>query len=261
MRLCVPIAACLALLAPRAALALTANQLATVGVAPPAHAAEPLGLTFRDQDGRAETLGMAMGGKPALLVFADYHCRTLCGPALVLTAAGLRDAGLRPGADYRLVVVGLKPDDAPAAARAMRGERLGADPALAHASSFLVGGAPAIAAATRAMGFRYVHDPVHDQYAHDAAAFALTPDGRLARVLSALNLSGPELRLALVGAGQGRLGSLGDRLRWLCVCYGFDPVAGVYDAGTDLALKLAGAATILLMGGFLAAAMLRPVRR
>jgi protein SCO1/2 len=252
---------CLAMLAPRAATALTRNDLAAVGVSPPPRAAAPLGLAFRDQDGRAITLGAAISGKPALLVFADYNCRTLCGPALVLTAAGLRQAGLKPGADYRLVVIGLNPKDAPVAARAMRDVRLNTDPALARASSFLVGDAAAIRAATAAMGFRYVYDPVHDQFAHDAAAFALSPDGRLARVLSALNLSGPELRLALVGAGEGKVGDLGDRLRWLCVCYGFDPAAGIYDAGATLALKLAGLATILLLGGFLAAAVLRPAPR
>ena len=37
--------------------------------------------------------------------------------------------------------------------------------------------------------------------------------GRLVRALSALGLDGGDLRLALVDAGHGRIGSLGDHLR------------------------------------------------
>ena len=34
------------------------------------------------------TLADAIGGVPAVVVFADYTCRTLCGPILEFTAAG-----------------------------------------------------------------------------------------------------------------------------------------------------------------------------
>ena len=240
--------------------ALTSAAIASIGVSPPAGAHEPLGLVFQDAAGHPVALGQAMAGKPALLVFADYRCRTLCGPALVLTAAGLRTAGLKPGADYRLVVIGLRPGEPPADARAFADQRLRDDPSLKAASAFLAGDARAIAAAMAAVGFRVRYDAANDQYAHEAAAFALTPDGRLARVLSEVNLSGPELRLALVGAGDGRVGNLADRLRWLCVCYGFDPAQGLYSAGTDLALKLGGGLMALLMAGGLLVALRRPAR-
>jgi len=239
---------------------LTQASLASVGVWPPAGAHEPLALVFQDAAGRPMTLGHATAGKPAVLVFADYQCRTLCGPALVLTAAGLRQAGLKPGDDYRLVVIGLRPNEAPADAQAFADQRLKDDPALKAASAFLVGDARATQAAMAAVGFRARYDAANDQYAHEAAAFALTLDGRMARVLSEVNLSGPELRLAIVGAGEGRVGNMVDRLRWLCVCYGFDPAQGLYNAGTDLALKIGGALMALLVAGGLLFAHRRPAR-
>ena len=54
----------------------------------------------------------------------------------------------------------------------------------------------------------------------------LTADGRVARALSSLALNPRDLRLALVEAGEGRIGGLADRITLLCS--GFDPVHGVY---------------------------------
>ena len=60
-----------------------------------AHASVPLGLHFLDETGRPRTLAQAIDGRPALLVFADYTCHTLCGPILTFAAAALEQTGLR----------------------------------------------------------------------------------------------------------------------------------------------------------------------
>ena len=79
-------------------------------IAPPG-AALPMTLNFLDERGRQTTLAQAIGGVPAIVIFADYTCHTLCGPILEFAAAGLAKSGLRPGADYRVVVIGLDPKD------------------------------------------------------------------------------------------------------------------------------------------------------
>ena len=73
-----------------------------------------------------------------------------------------------------------------------------------------------------------MYDAEHDQFAHPAAAYVLTKDGRIARVLSGLGLSGGDLRLALVEAGQGHVGTLLDQITLRC--FGFDPARGIYTA-------------------------------
>ena len=70
------------------------------------------------------TLSDAIGGVPAFVVFADYTCRTLCGPIVEFAAAGLGKTGLRPGADYRLLVIGIDPRDGLDTARAMRAQHI-----------------------------------------------------------------------------------------------------------------------------------------
>jgi protein SCO1/2 len=247
--------AALAFHAPSARAAITQDQRDHVGVFPPPAAAAPLKLAFVDAVGRPTTLGAALGGKPGVLVFADYRCSNLCGPALVLTRVGLEQSGLAPGRDYRLVVVGLNPAETLADARAMEAREIAPDPAIDKAAVFLTGAPASVSAATAAFGYRYVWDAERRQFAHPAAALVLTRVGRLTRVLSEIGLASGDLRAALVDAGQGRVGSLGERLRLLC--YGFDTASGVYNARVALALKAAAGLTLALMAGGLGVLVLR----
>ncbi len=223
----------------------TQSVLDGVAVEPRPDAALPLGLRFLDESAQPRTLGDVLAGKPAILVFADYTCRTLCGPVLTFVAAGLERSGLAAGADYGLVVIGLDPKDDLDSARATKATRIGSGTPLAAATTMLTGEAAAIRAATAALGYRYAYDAEHDQFAHPAAAFAVNSAGRVTRVLSGLTLDGSDLRMALVEAGEGRVGSFGDRLRLLC--YGFDPVRGVYTETITLWLELAAIFTLFGM--------------
>jgi protein SCO1/2 len=230
---------------------LTQAVLDDVTAEPRSDAALPLGLRFSDENGQPRTLGDVLAGKPAILVFADYTCRTLCGPILTFVAAGLERSGLAAGADYGLVVIGIDPKDDLAAARAAKVARVGAGTPLAAATVMLTGEEAAIRGTTAALGYRSAYDAEHDQFAHPAAAFAVNSAGRVTRVLSGLTLDGAELRMALVEAGEGRIGSLGDRLRLLC--YGFDPVRGVYTEKITLWLELAAIFTLFVMAAAMVA--------
>jgi protein SCO1/2 len=202
--------------AARAEAGLPPAALSGVAVEARPNALLPLSLAFVDENGAAFTLGDALGGKPTLLLFADYTCRTLCGPIVEFAASGLEKSGLKPGIDYRLVVVGLDPKDGPAEALAMRSSHIGADSRLAAAATMLIGNEAVVRALTEATGYRYAYDDEHDQFAHPAAAYVITSEGRIARVLSGLGLDGNDLRLALVEAGEGRIGTFVDRFRLLC---------------------------------------------
>ncbi len=234
------------LLAGPASAALTEADIAAVGFTPAAGATVPLGIVFRDAEDRQQTLGQALGGKPALLLPVDYECRVTCGPALAIVVGALAQSGLRPGADYRLVLVGLNPRDAGESARAFAQARIG-DPALEAATAALTGDADAVGALTAAIGYRYTYDAANEAFAHPTGAIALTADGRIARALSSLALDATDLRLALIEAGEGRIGGVLGRIGLLC--YGFDPVHGIYTPSIMRVLQLAAAATILLLAG------------
>jgi protein SCO1/2 len=168
-------------------------DLQTIAAAPPPNATLPLALSFRDDAGHPRKLVDALGGKPAVLIFADYTCHTLCGPILDFTAAALRQSGLRPGTDFRLIVIGIDPRDGIATAREMRNARIGSENPIAPAAVFLTGDEAAIRTVTAALGYGYTYDAAHDQYAHPAAAYVLDARGVVARVLSGLGLSGTDM--------------------------------------------------------------------
>ena len=221
--------------------------LDAIAAAPAPNAQLPRDAQFVDQFGKQRMLGAAIGNTPAVVVFADYTCRTLCGPILAFAAGALEKTGLAPGRDYHLVVIGIDPKDAPTVAASFAASRIGTGTPLAAATTLLTGQDDAIHAVTKAAGYRFAYDALHDQYAHPAAAYVVTAQGRVSRVLTSLGLNGPDLRLALVEAGKGRIGGIADEIHLLC--YGFDPARGIYTASITRILNIGGAATATLLAG------------
>ena len=222
---------------------LIGTQLGNVEAAPAPNAPLPPELALENEAGEIQSLQQWLGGKPTIWVLADYTCETLCGPIVSVVSDALQQTGLKPGTDFRFIVVGLDPKDSAADARAMKDAQLGTNGDLPASTYFLRGGTADIAALATAFGFRSVYDRERDQYAHPAAAFVVTPAGHIARALPGLGLDAANLRLALVEASLGRIGSFADHIRLLC--YGFDPASGTYTAMVSRLLTGAGALTII----------------
>jgi len=219
------------------------HDLNQVGVTPPSNAALPLDLPLQGEDGSTKPMRSWLGATPDVLVLADYTCKTLCGPVISIASDGLARSGLRPGKDFRLIVVGLDPKDTAADAANMKQAQVGGE--IAATSVFLRGDAEIIGVLTKALGFSSVYDRDRDQFAHPAAAFVIAPDGRLARALPGLALEPASLRLALVDAGKGAVGTFTDHVRLLC--YGYDPASGTYTVAIGRLLAASGGATILAL--------------
>jgi protein SCO1/2 len=233
--------------------AVTEKDLAKAVLAPPPNAIVPLSLPLRDLAGRALTLGDALAGRAALVIPVDFTCRGICGPALAILSASLVRTGLRPGSDFAFVVVGIDPEDSAENAHALLDSRVG-DPDLAAAATILPAG-PGTQDLEDLVGYRFVYDAETDQFAHPAGVLVLSADGRLSRVLPSLSLDERTLRLAIIEASQGRIGSVMDRVALLCS--GFDPVRGIY---TPLILRVLAFAAAVTAGA-LAAALLWLHRR
>jgi protein SCO1/2 len=247
------IALCLAfaglLLAGPAAARISPSEYGKVGITLPSNPALPLTAIVTDLDSRRHRLVDFVSG-PTVLVFADYTCRTLCGPILDFVVSALEQSGLEPADQFRLLVIGIDPKDTAHNAARMRDAAIGHDTALYKAASFATADHATIATLTAALGYRYAYDKSDDVYVHPAAAYVLDASGRVVRVLSGIGLSGADMRLALVEASSGKVGTFRDQVRLLCSA--FDPVHGAYTPMISQALKLVGAATILVLGGGIA---------
>ncbi len=190
----------------------------------------PLDARFTTQDGAAVRLGdLFPGNRPVVVSLVYFSCPMLCGLVLTGMARGMRETGLELGKDFDAVTLSFDPRDATKiAAERQRGylQSVGR-PEAKRAWTFLTGQAPEIKAVTEAVGFKYAYDERTKQYAHAAAIFVLTPDGRVSRYLYGIEFPARELRLAVVEAGQGRVGTSFDRL--LLTCYRYDPASRKYE--------------------------------
>ena len=226
--------------------ALSERELARAVARPPAGTQLPAGLAVRDKGGARTTLGRVAGGRPLVLIFADYTCQHVCGPGLTLTAGALRDTELAPGRDYRLAVFGLDGRDEAGDARRF-GERIASLPGVGRATTVLLGEDATIKKVTRALGYGYVYDAANDQFAHDAAVYVFARDGELTAVLPQMGLSPAALRTALAGTPPAREG-FADRIARLC--YGFAAAHGRFARPVLIALQ-ALSALLLVVGAVL----------
>jgi protein SCO1/2 len=202
---------------------------------------------FSDSSGRRATFGSILDGRPALIVFGYDKCPNLCGLAQQAVASDLRKTGLDP-ATYRAMFVSIDASETAAdAADARAAVAEATDANGLSAWRFLTSAEGSGAALAAEAGISFDARPRIDQFVHPIAVLAVTPKGRIAQVLPALNFQPRDLRLALVEASQGKLGSIADHVFLLCA--GFDSTKGQYSPAIRAVLEIAGIATLAILGG------------
>jgi len=220
----------------------------------------PLDVTFRDEDGRAVRLGDYFRRRPVLLAFVYYECPMLCTQVLNGLLSAMSVLNETAGRDFDVVTVSFDPRETPVLASAKkqayldRYTREGA----ADGWHFLTGDADAIAALTAAAGFQYVWDEASQQFAHASGLVVATPDGTLSRYFLGIDYSPRDLKFALMESSEGRVGSLADQL--LLYCYHYDPATGTYGLIVMNTVRLAGAATVVALMGFVVVTLRRDRR-
>ena len=209
----------------------------------------PLDAAFVDDTGKPVKLGEYFNGtRPAVLALVYYNCPMLCSETLDGLVSSLVMVKFNPGKDYDVVVASIDPSEGPALAAKEKRiyTRRFARPGTEGGWHFLTGKQPAIDALARATGFGYVRTPGPDgkmnQFAHASAIQLITPDGRIAQYYMGVEYSPKDMRLGLIEASEGKMGSPVDKI--LTYCYHYDParnghsllIARIVQAGCMLTL-------------------------
>jgi protein SCO1/2 len=222
----------------------------------------PLDVEFRDETGAAVRLGRYFDGKPVVLVLAYIRCPRLCSVVLRGVAEGLRGVPFDAGKDFRVVVVSFDPREGPEIAAAAKtsyaahyGRATGEE-----GWHFLTGKEADIRRLADAVGFRYVYDARRDEYRHASGILLLTPQGRVGRYLFGLAYSARDLRLGLVEASEGKIGSAVDDAL-LFGCFSYDPEMGRYSVAALKLVRLGGVLTVLILAVWLGTAWRRERRK
>jgi protein SCO1/2 len=211
----------------------------------------PLNLAFRDESGKPVRLGDYFGRKPVVLILAYYRCPMLCSQVLAGATHAFRQLPFRIGQQFNVLTVSFDPRETPALAEASKQIYIASygQPQAAEDWHFLTGQQPEITALTQAVGFHYAWDRQTQQYAHATGIVVLTPSGKVAQYFYGIDYPTQDLRLALVQSSQERIGSLADEV--LLFCSHYDPNSGRYTAIMGRVLQIAGAFTLLILGGVL----------
>jgi protein SCO1/2 len=224
--------------------------LRDVGFEPPLNAPMPLDLRFHDETGRSVQLrDYFEHQKPVVLAFVYYGCPMLCDQVEQGVVGALRMLSFNPGRDYDVVFVSFDSRETPEMAAEKKKRALAhfRRPETDSGWHFLTGSKESVEAATKAANFRFFFDAKNNLFAHASGVMILTPDGRISRYFYGIEYPGRDMRLGLVDASAGKIGTPIDHV--LLFCYHYDPSAAKYSASILKIIRLGGILTILCIVG------------
>ncbi len=226
----------------------TPPELRDIGIDEKLNAPLPLDTRFVDEAGKEVALrDYFHKDRPVVLQLSYFGCPMLCSLVSNGLVESLNNLTLTMGKDFEVINLSFDPNEGAALAARKKQSFLDAynRPAGAEAWHFLTGKPEAIKAVTEAVGFRYKWVENVHQFSHPAALILLTPDGKVSRYLYGVNYEAKTLRLSLVEASQGKVGSSVDK--FLLTCFHYDAYAGKYTATAMGIMRVAGVLTVIVL--------------
>ncbi|HEX6277930.1 MAG TPA: SCO family protein [Polyangiaceae bacterium] len=213
----------------------------------------PKTLGFVDERGKPVTLGDYLDGTlPVIFTFNYSDCPMLCSLMLNGFVQGMKELDYTPGREFRVVTVSIDPTEKPERALATQRKYLGTlgKPEAEAGWHFLTGSENNVKAYADALGMEYTYVPARKEYAHAAAVAVASPDGKLVRYLYGVEYPAKSLKLALLEAAEGKIGTAFDRI--LLYCFHYDSSQGRYAPVAANIMRLAGGAAVVVLGAFVA---------
>ena len=225
------------------------KDLEGVGITEHPDAQIPLDLELNNDDGKTVTLAdYFKGDRPVLLTLNYFRCPMLCTLQLNGMVEALKNMPWTPGEQFEMVTVSFDPRETPQLGRLKKQNYLEeyGRPAAAGGWHFLTGREENIKKLADTVGFRYRYDKDADQYYHVACAFVCTPSGRVSRYLYGVMYDPRTLRLSLLEAGEGKVGTTAEQV--LLFCFHYDPGKGSYTWAAMNLMRAGGIATLFVFG-------------
>ncbi len=220
-----------------------ADQLDTIGVT-----VDPQ-LNFTDERGYPFQLRQWFPGEvPVVLILGYYSCPRMCGQVLGEAFRALSDVDFEPGKQYRILNVSIDPKETPEIAKARKTTflrqlaKIGGD----DAWRVLVGDQDNITKLTKSVGFNYYWSDATQQFSHPPSLIFLTKEGRVSRIVKNTIFEAEDLRLALVEASEGKLGTFLDQVRLNCLT--FDSRTNTYSLTAMTVMRVGGVLTVVALG-------------
>jgi protein SCO1 len=208
----------------------------------------PRDLLFVNDRGEPTQLGKLFDGKRPVILTLNYSdCPGLCIAQLNGLTEGVSEMfGLSLGPDFQMVSISIDPRETPEKVAKTKARYASLLPREHHASGwhFLTGDAKSIESIAESIGFKYSYDAKSNRYNHGSVAVLLSPQGMITRYLYSVKFEPETLRLSLVEASDGILGSTSDQ--FLLWCFHYNPEENRYSADAKRILSFAAGAFVLM---------------
>jgi protein SCO1/2 len=222
----------------------------------------PFDLHFTDDQGQSVLLKKYFNqDKPIILVLGYYECPMLCTLVLNGLTQSVYKLKMQLGEDYQIVTISIDPKETTKLAAAKKQSYLKMLGQFDNTASwaFLTGNETNIKKLTESVGFKYYYVEERDEFAHPAVIMLLTGSGKISRYLYGIEYTVKDLKLGLLEAAEGKVGSTLDKL--ILYCYHYDPNAKGYVVFASNMMKLGGAIMLAALSGFLGSLWLRDNRK
>jgi len=237
-------------------------ELEGLGIFPRNGESIPLDLSFTESNGQqVELKDFFDDRKPVFLTLVYYNCPMLCNILLDKFVEGLKELQWTAGQEFEIVTVSIDPKETPDQARFKKAHQIEnyGRPSAAAGWHFLTGTEQNVAALADAVGFKYAWNEERQQFAHAAGIFVITPGGVISQTLLGLVYDEQTLRLALVEASEGDVGSFVDQA--LLFCFHYDAESGRYAPAAMNFMRLGGGLAAVILVAVLIRFWLRDRRR
>ncbi len=210
-----------------------------------------LSIEIQDSSGSMSSLGSLLSDhRPLIIVPSYYRCPRLCGLVLGGVAQLVKDLDLKLGTDYRIATYSFNPVETLEEAASKKehyAKILSEEGKSIDGWNFFLADQKASGNLNKLLGFGVVPDG--QDFAHSAAIFIISPDGRISQYFSNIDFSAGDARLALIEASQGKIGNLMDQV--MLFCFEFNATKGQYTWAVFRLLNVVGVLCIIIVGGII----------
>ncbi|MEI6790000.1 MAG: SCO family protein [Myxococcaceae bacterium] len=210
-------------------------------------AALPKDILLTNHLGQPVKLGDYLGKKPLILILGYNKCPMLCNLVINGTIEAIKGQSLKLGRDFEILSVSVNPKETPDLAHSRRTNYLKSLNAPENSAfDFLLGSEDQIKRLADTVGFGYKFHKPSGEYIHSAGIFIISPDGTLSRTLYGISYKAADLKMSLIDASNGKIGSILDRI--ILSCFHYEPDSHKYGVYVFGVMRLGGLLTILILG-------------
>jgi protein SCO1 len=208
-----------------------------------------LDLDFVDSTGRNVKLSEFFNkGRPVVLQMGYFRCPQICDVVSAGLVGVAKETDLVIGQDYDVVYVSIDPKERWQLGQEKKRnyvEEYGKSSAITG-MHFLVGSEAHIRELANGVGFIYQKVEGTDEWSHPTMLTVLTPDGTVSRYLYGVQFAEKTYRMALIEAGQGKIGNAVDQI--LMMCFHWDSYQGKYTKNWMAIMRLGAVVSIAVLG-------------